>query len=78
MNIFNPELLLASWYLVLGFYLLYFWFVPMMGMLCNQWARQSKRNYWIGALSLVGLFHGSAVIAGFMLWYIAPYAFPGV
>lgn len=74
MNI-TLEMLMNAWLPITVFYFVYFWFVPMVGMIGNPYVRKNN-CYWRGALTIVGIFHVSGILAGLLFWYLEPYMFP--
>ncbi len=77
MNIFDPQLLLETWYIFAIFYFVFFWGMPMLGMTTNPYVKEHN-CYWKGVLTISATFHVSGVIAVVLFWYVRPYLFPGV
>ncbi len=76
MNFIDPQRLIEVWWILAIFYFVWCWGLPMLGMLSNPWAQESKANYWKGVRWVSATFHISTIIAIALMWYLAPYMFP--
>jgi len=82
MNIFNLEMVLAAWPIVLGFYLFWCWGLPMLGMSVNRWTNEAaglerKRRYWAGVRFTSMGFHAGLIGAYTLMYFLSPYLFTG-
>lgn len=78
MNFIDPQILREVWWIFAIFYSVFFWGIPMLGMLSNPCAQESKENYWKGVRAIAATLHVSGIIAIALLIYLAPYLFPGI
>jgi len=75
MNI-TLEMLMNAWLPIIVFYLVWCWGLPMLGLLSNPYAQESRANYWQATRWIVLTMHISTIAAFVLFWYLEPYMFP--
>ena len=77
MNFTDPQRFIELWDIAAITYFVWCWGVPMLAMLTNPWAQESKTNYWKGVRVASAALHVSTIAAIALFWYLEPYLFAG-